>query len=83
MASQHDSELAQFHDFVGQQLTGSPQLTPEEALDLWRASHPQGDDYEETILALRESLADLEAGNRGQPADEFFRELRKRRGWKS
>jgi hypothetical protein len=64
---------------VGQVLSSTPDLTPEEAIDLWRASHPQ-DDFEETVLALKEAIAELEAGEKGQPADEFLREFRAQRG---
>jgi hypothetical protein len=80
MTAQGNSELAQFHQFVGQVLSSTPDLTPEEAMDLWRASHPQEDDFEETVLALKEAIAELEAGDIGQPAEEFLREFRAQRG---
>lgn len=80
MATQGNSELALFHQFVGQVLSSTPDMTPEEAMDLWRASHPHDDDFEDTVLALKEALAELEAGEKGVPAEEFLREFRARRG---
>lgn len=74
------SELAQFHDFVGHCLAKGQELSPEEALDLWRIEHPSDAEIEETVAAVRESLADMEAGDTGMPLDEFLREFRKRHG---
>jgi hypothetical protein len=71
------SELAQFHEFLAEKLSngGSP-LSPEEALDEWRAAHPSAellaDDYE----AVEQALADMEAGDTGTPFEEFDRRFR-------
>jgi predicted transcriptional regulator len=43
-------------------------MSPEQALALWR-------EHEESLAAIREGLADVEAG-RTRPADEVLRELR-------
>jgi hypothetical protein len=79
MSTSSQNELASFHQFIGQQL-GSNQahLSPEEALDLWREQHPCSEEDTETIAAIRESLADIEAGEQGMTVEEFGREFRRR-----
>lgn len=87
MATQHNDELARFHDFLGRQLgSESRQLSPEEALDLWRAEHPEAGELRESVQAVKEALDDMDAGDTGESFDEFMRELRQRRGlanWQS
>lgn len=34
------------------------------------------DEFAATVEALKEALAELEFGDKGQPAEEFFREFR-------
>jgi hypothetical protein len=80
MATRQDNELARFHDFVGQQLAGGGKLSPEEALDLWRAAHPQSEEFRESVQAVKDALDDMDAGDTGEPFDEFMRELRRSRG---
>ena len=62
--------LASFHQFVGQQLASdtAAQMSPELALALWR-------EREETLAAIREGLADVDAG-RTYPVEDVIRELR-------
>jgi len=64
------STLASFHQFVGQQLASedTAQMSPELAVAFWR-------EREETLAAIREGLADVEAG-RTFPAEDVIRELR-------
>lgn len=70
MQSLQPNALANFHHFVGQQPASeaAAQMSPELVLALWR-------EREETLAAIRESLADVEAG-RTYPAEEVLRELR-------
>ena len=71
------SELAQFHAFVGQQLqAGNPELSPEDALELWRDQHSSEAD-EDATEAIREALEDMAAGDTGVPFEEFDREFRR------
>ena len=73
------SDLQQFHTYVGQQLgNGSANLSPEECLELWRVDHPRSDDFEQSLAAVNESLAELARGKRGRPASEHIEELRKK-----
>jgi hypothetical protein len=56
-----------------------PQLSPEEALELWRTEHPANDEFGDSVAALREALADMAAGDEGVPFADFDREFRMRR----
>jgi hypothetical protein len=81
MASGGNYHLAQFHQFVGEQLeTSLDRLSPEEALDLYRQGHPCPDDVENSVAAVEEALADMKAGDRGLPLTEYVREVRTRYG---
>jgi hypothetical protein len=81
MSSSIENELASFHQFIGRQLNSNEsQLSPEEVLDLWREQHPSEEEDPETIEALREALADFNAGDRGVTAEDFEREFRQRHG---
>jgi hypothetical protein len=79
MSTDELGELARFHAFVDVQLTsGMTELTPEEALEQWRAL--QRTEYVETVAAIKESLDDLAKGERGQLYEEFIKEFREGRG---
>ncbi len=79
MATGTQDELSNFHAFLSRKLaSGATQLSPEEALDLWRVEHPDADDYSGNVAALREALADMEAGDQGLPLDQFDRKFRQR-----
>lgn len=54
------------------------ELSPEEALDLWRSQHPAADDFEETVQAVTEALQDMEQGDCGISFEQFDREFRTR-----
>lgn len=62
--------LASFHQFVCQQLASedTAQMSPELAVAIWR-------EREETLAAVREGLADVEAG-RTFSAEDVIRQLR-------
>lgn len=78
MATDPHSELAQFQQFVGQHVQSGTPLSPEEVLDLWRIEHPQS--LDDDAIAIRQALADFDAGEMGVPLDEFEREFRRRHG---
>ena len=70
-------ELRDFHGFVTEKLEhGGVGLSPEEALDQWRADHPDPEDLAESVAAVRQALSDMAAGDVGRPADEVIAELR-------
>ncbi len=66
--------LESFHRFIGEQLQSdaATQMTPEQALALWR-------ERQECVEAIQEGLADIEAG-RTKPVDEFMADFRARHG---
>lgn len=73
------SELESFHRFVSEKLvTGAAELSPEEALDLWRAENPASTELAESIAAVRVALADMKAGDSGKPLEHFAEEFRAR-----
>ena len=79
MSTSVANELANFHHFVAERLErGEGEISPEQALDLWRAEHPGPDEFGDTVQALREAIADMEAGDTGVPLDQFDREFRAR-----
>jgi predicted transcriptional regulator len=74
MQSPTDSEA--FYEFLGQTLShGDRETPPESLLRKWRAQR----EYEETVEAIREGMADIEAG-RCRPFEEFAAEMRKKFG---
>lgn len=75
------TELGRFHDYISGLLArGNVSLLPEDALDSWRLDHPL-DDFDETddglddVQAVKEALADLDAGDPGRPVDEVLDEI--------
>ncbi len=72
------TELESFHHFVSDKLaSGSRDLTPEEALHLWRELSAEAERSE--IDAIREGLAAIEAG-RTKPLAEFVESFKTRHG---
>jgi hypothetical protein len=79
MATGTPDELSSFHDFLSQKLTsGAARFSPEEVLDRWRAENPAADDYPDNVAALKEALADMQAGDHGMPLEQFDRKFRQR-----
>jgi hypothetical protein len=73
------SDLIAFHQFVGERIEqGALQLTPEEVLIEWQMRHDEPDLHARNVAAVRAALCDMEAGDRGIPAEESLRQLRDR-----
>lgn len=70
------AELADFNAFAAARLTANDSVSLDELFDQWRETNPSVDDVE----AIRDSLADMAAGERGKPFAEFAREFQKRHG---
>jgi len=80
MTTSNSKELAEFNRFVTNLLMGDQrELLPEEALDLWRSEHPLPEELADSVAAIREALADMEAGDQGIPFEDFAREFRKQK----
>ncbi len=72
-------ELIRFMEFArGLIAAGRNDLSLNQAIELWREPSPCPDDPESTIAALRDAIADMEAGEEGRPAEEFIREYREK-----
>ena len=71
MSSTATTELTRFRDFLDRRIAdGESELTPEDALRGWR-------EHQDTVHAIREGLADADAG-RVRPAEDLFAELHAR-----
>jgi hypothetical protein len=73
-------ELVQFLKFFQELVAeGRTDLSIEQALELWREPCQCPDDPDSTLAALREGIADMEAGEQGIPIEKFNRELGEQR----
>jgi hypothetical protein len=79
MTTSLSNELEEFHRFVADKLAnGHGNLSPEEVVDQWRDLHPVPESLADDVAAVREALADMAAGERGVPFEDFDREFRAR-----
>ncbi len=79
MPTDANNDLLSFHQFVAAQLsTGHSPLSPEEALEAWRLQNRTPEEMADDVHAVREALADMEAGDTGTPLEIFRIEFRKR-----
>ena len=66
------AQLDSFHRFASERLAeGAPAMSIHMLVDLWTSemrSRHQGVD----VVAVREALADMEAGDRGRPAEQVI-----------
>jgi hypothetical protein len=77
MSTQVSSDLLRFHQFIGEKLSnGGLSLSPEDALDEWRAQSPFPEEKAATIQAVREALQDIAAGHT-QSLEDFDQEFRR------
>jgi hypothetical protein len=79
MSIDPNRELARFQQFIAAHLNQGEALSPEEALDLWRAENPLSNELDSTVQALREALDEMDSVE-GTALDEFDRAFRKRHG---
>jgi hypothetical protein len=77
----NSQELGQFREFIAERCAkGEAAISPEEALDEWRASNPTAEELAESTTAVRKALADMEAGDAGQLLEVALAEIRDRHG---
>ena len=75
MATERVNDLRAFRQFIDEQLSnGGANLTLEEALIHWEVENQSDEEKEETLAAIRQGLADVEAG-RTRPAEDVIRDL--------
>ncbi len=54
------ADLRQFREFLIQQVDGNPvNMTPEDVLDQWRASHPLPDELEASAADIQQTLDEM------------------------
>lgn len=80
MSIDSSSDFSGFVQFAAAQLQAGTELTPEQAVEQWRAMHPSEDEAADLEAAIQEAIDDMEAGQKGIPFEEFKREFRLRNG---
>jgi hypothetical protein len=84
MSAEVNQELLSFHQFVGEQIRlRVPYQSPEEALEAWRLRNRTPEERADDVQAIREALADMEAGDTGTPVEDYLDEFRRRHKIKS
>jgi len=74
-------ELESFTQFAKVRLAaGDAQPSLDELFDLWRIENPSDAVYAENLSAVTGAIEDFKNGDRGRPAGELSRELRKELG---
>jgi len=74
------TDLNNFHEFATAKLNSDRVESMHELLDLWLLQNPPEQEQIETVIALREGLADIEAG-RVHDFEKVNAEIRKQHGW--
>jgi hypothetical protein len=79
MSTSLPTEAESFHSFLAHQIAnGGRHKSPEELVQDWRKERQE---FDETVVALKEAIDDMNAGDRGRPVDEVFNDLRRELGW--
>jgi hypothetical protein len=79
MATDRVNELRAFRGFIDDQLAnGGADLTLDDAHARWEYENQTDEEREETLEAIRQGLADVEAG-RTRPAEDVIRDLCRKR----
>ena len=74
------ADLRQFREFLSQQVDCDPvDLTPEEVLDQWRASHPLPGELEASAAEIQQTLDEMRQ-EASVPAREASAEIRRTLG---
>ena len=73
------NELDLFSDFLdGLRQEPCDHISPEEAVAQWRAQQMSPEELRESVAAIQEAIADMEAGEEGMPFDEFVSKMRQK-----
>ena len=74
-------ELQSFYQFAERRLrNGGSELSLDDLYGEWRACNPTPEELQTDVLAVRAALHDLDAGEKGQPIEEFVTEFERRNG---
>jgi hypothetical protein len=80
MATDRINDVQAFRSFLDEKLSnGGASLTLDEALGLWEYENASDEQREETLEAIQQGFADVEAG-RVRPFEDFDREFRQKHG---
>ena len=80
MGTERAQDLHAFKSFVDQQLADDPVPTVGEVIARWDAENQPDEEQADKVHAVKECLANIEAGESGIPAREAVVELRKKYG---
>jgi hypothetical protein len=76
-----EQDIVSFTNFALEKVgVGAGELTIDELFDAWRIEHPLSEEYAENVAAVRASIEDFKAGERGRPAGETSLRLRQSLG---
>lgn len=73
------ADLDRFHAFAQSKIGNGGAESLQDLVDLWLAESPESSELEASLAALREGLADADAG-RVRPARDVFEDLASRYG---
>jgi hypothetical protein len=80
MATERINDVRAFRSFLNEKLSNEgASLTLDEALGLWEYENASDEQREETLEAIQQGFADVEAG-RVRPFEDFDREFRQKHG---
>jgi len=79
MTENYQPELTSFATYLNQMIDSDRHdISPEEVLDEWRVENPAPEELAKSLAIIRQSLAELSAGNPGHPASDVHAEIQKR-----
>ncbi|MGH7129137.1 MAG: hypothetical protein ACREJB_06360 [Planctomycetaceae bacterium] len=74
-------QIESFSHFASSQIdNGGAQLSMDELYSLWRAKNPTTEEFADSVAAVEQAHAELEAGQAGRPARAALRETCERLG---
>jgi hypothetical protein len=78
MATERANDLHAFKTVIDEQLISDTVPTVDEVLARWDTENETQEERTATVEALREALADMDAGDTGVPVFEALAELRRK-----
>jgi hypothetical protein len=82
MATDNTGDFSGFVKFASAQLQAGTELTPEAAVEQWRAMHPSDVEAEDIEAMVQEAIDDIAAGGHCISSEEFESELEREFGFK-
>jgi len=82
MSIDSSSDYSAFVQFAAAQLQAGTEITPEQAVEQWRAMHPSDDEMSDIEALVQEAIDDVAAGDKGIPFDDVLKEIEMRYGMK-